>query len=123
MFFLFGTCTVDRDKKGGLLERRHCARCGMISDMRERTRRQYFSLFFIPVIPISKAEPILTCNRCKASYGFEYRWNGPDPEPEKTVLECPGCSGKLRIPSRFGRALKVKCPHCHNQFTVSVERS
>lgn len=35
VFFLFGVQTVRRDVKGSLPQRAHCARCGLISDLRQ----------------------------------------------------------------------------------------
>lgn len=84
------------------------------------------TLFFVPVIPISKADSILTCNRCGACYYA----NHPDLHSaretnagaEKAVLVCPGCTGKLRVPSTFRKAIRVTCPHCRDQFTVTVSK-
>lgn len=127
-FVLFGEKSVLRDVKGAAPERAQCARCGFVSDLRLRTRRTWFTLYFLPVFPISRAEHVLVCNRCGASYypgstGFR------DPQPVdedadagKTVLVCPACSGKMRIPLKLEKAIRVTCPHCRDQFTVSVTR-
>jgi hypothetical protein len=68
VFILFGSKTVKTPVKGGLNLRKYCDRCRLLSDLREHSFRQYFTLFFIPVFPISKGESLLICNRCGASF-------------------------------------------------------
>ena len=70
MFLLFGAKTVKTPVKNGLNLRKHCDRCRLLSDMQEHISRQYFTLFFIPVFPISRGESSLVCNRCGASFIF-----------------------------------------------------
>jgi hypothetical protein len=134
MFIVFGSKTVKTPVKNGLNLRKHCGRCGLLSDMQEYSSRQYFTLFFIPVFPISKGESSLVCNRCGASYyvqpgdhlaseressfhptGAAERGSAPD--AEKMVIVCDYCEGRLRIPMT-GRRLLVTCPHCKREFEV-----
>jgi hypothetical protein len=132
MFIIFGTKTVKTPVKNGLNLRKHCARCHFLSDMREHRFRQYFTLFFIPVFPISKGEPILVCNRCEASYYIQeedylagnmeiplYSAGATkkelEPDAERLVIVCDYCKGRLRIPLT-GRRLIVTCPHCKRKF-------
>jgi uncharacterized Zn-finger protein len=134
MFIVFGSKTVKTPVKNGLNLRKHCGRCGLLSDMQEHSSRQYFTLFFIPVFPISKGESSLVCNRCGASYyvqpgdylaseressfhptGAAERGSAPD--AEKMVIVCDYCEGRLRIPMT-GRRLLVTCPHCKRKFEV-----
>src|SRR5215475_15676860 len=68
MFIIFGTKSVKTPVKGGLSLRRYCDRCRFLSDMGEYTFRPYFTLFFIPVFPISKGESMLVCSRCGATF-------------------------------------------------------
>ena len=124
MFFLFGSRTLRRDVKGSGPEREPCARCGFVSDFRRQREQRYFTLFFLPVFPISKADPILTCNRCGTSYAASHcpPGTGMDSDREKAVLVCPACAGKMRVPVRLEKAIRVTCPHCRDQFTVTVDR-
>jgi Zn ribbon nucleic-acid-binding protein len=127
MFIVFGARTIQRKVKNGIPERRHCARCGFISDFQHRSQRRFATLFFLPVFPISKAESTITCNRCGAFYydnavGFQSS-AGEDTAQGKAVLVCPACSGKMRVPLRLENAIRVTCPHCRHQFTVSVNKS
>jgi hypothetical protein len=58
MLIIFGTLMVKTPVKNGLDLRKHCSRPHFLSDMRERSFRQFFTLFLIPVFPISKGESI-----------------------------------------------------------------
>lgn len=40
-----------------------------------------------------------------------------DPYPNRAVLECPSCSGKLRLPIMPSR-IAATCPRCAHGFTV-----
>jgi len=37
------------------------------------------------------------------------------PAPSRTVIQCPACSRKLRVPAGGGR-LRVTCPSCRHEF-------
>jgi hypothetical protein len=134
MFVIFGTKMVKKPVKNGLNLRKHCARCDFLSDLREHSFRQYFTLFFIPVFPISKGESILVCNRCDASYYIQVEdysaaemegpfysagdtKKGSAPDVERMVIVCEYCKGRLRIPMT-GRRLLVTCPHCKKKFEI-----
>jgi zinc-ribbon family len=132
MFILFGAKTVKTPVKNGLNLRKHCDRCRLLSDLREHSFRQYFTLFFIPVFPISKGESMLVCNRCGASfyiqpedhhspqiespfYSAKTTKMSSAPDAEKLVIVCDYCEGRLRIPMT-DRRLLVTCPHCKREF-------
>ncbi len=134
MFILFGAKTVKTLVKNGLNLRKHCDRCRLLSDLREHSFRQYFTLFFIPVFPISKGKSMLVCNRCDASFyiqpedylssQMESSFHSASatkissaPDAEKLVIVCEYCKGRLRIPLT-GRKLLVTCPHCKREFEV-----
>ncbi|MCI0489088.1 MAG: zinc ribbon domain-containing protein [Blastocatellia bacterium] len=68
MFIIFGIRDIKLKVKGGLEVRKHCGRCGLLSDMQERRWTKFFTLFFVPLIPISKGERVLVCTRCKAAF-------------------------------------------------------
>src|SRR5215831_17503953 len=127
MFFVFGVATRDRDVSGVLPRRGHCVPCGFVSDLRQQRRQRWITLFFLPVIPISKVQDIITCNRCGASFlashpGFQSGMPG-EASPDKAVLVCPSCSEKMRVPVSLENAIRVRCPHCREQFTISVNKS
>ena len=120
---VFGVRTIRRDVNS-VLERERCARCGFFSDFRRQREQRYFTLFFLPVFPMSKADPVVTCNRCGTSYHTNHYPSQPgagmDAHLEKAVLLCPACTGKMRVPLKPDKPIRVTCPHCRDQFTVTV---
>jgi hypothetical protein len=46
----------------------HCQRCGGDRQYRLRSGRRFFTLFFIPVIPLNKAGEHVQCLACKTRY-------------------------------------------------------
>lgn len=49
--------------------------------------------------------------------GMSGFWKKKD--PDHRILRCPGCSEKLRVPRNAG-TIRIKCPHCGEQFTKKV---
>jgi len=49
----------------------HCQRCGGDREYRHRAGRRWFTLFFIPVIPLSKAGEHVQCTACGARYRMD----------------------------------------------------
>jgi hypothetical protein len=132
MFIIFGAKTVKTHLKSGLSLRRRCDRCHYLSDLREHSFRKYFTLFFIPVLPISKGESMLICTRCGAAYYIQAedylaselgnaigdKKMGSASGAEKMVIPCGYCGGRLRVPVMAGHKLIVTCPHCNRKFEV-----
>ena len=52
--------------------------------------------------------------RSSGGYGF-----GRSRDPEHKILRCPVCGEKLRVPRNAGK-IRIKCPHCGEQFTKKV---
>ena len=127
MFFIVGIRSIKTRPRNGLTLRRHCGKCHFLSDLEEHVLRRYVTLFFIPVIPISKGESLLICNRCAASFypqAEDYleaaRQSHHPSNDEKAIITCVACNGRLRIPVRMDRELLVTCPHCKEQFSVNT---
>ncbi len=83
---------------------RRCPRCGLNQAVVQRVDH-YFSLFFVPLVPVKRGEPFLYCRHCKAvagdGRGVDFSQTSP--------LEKPGAC------RRCGRPLDpdfVYCPHC-----------
>ncbi|MBO0720210.1 MAG: zinc-ribbon domain-containing protein [Blastocatellia bacterium] len=116
----------------GIRLRRHCDRCHYLSEMSEFNFRPYFTLFFIPVIPLGKGESLLVCNRCEGVFypqaedylvaNSDYPNKNPTKSEgeEKAVVVCDFCGGRLRVPFRPDRRLMVTCPHCKKRFNVKL---
>ncbi|HEU4388652.1 MAG TPA: zinc ribbon domain-containing protein [Blastocatellia bacterium] len=126
-----------RRVQNGLVLRRDCARCHLLSDMVEHRLRKYFTLFFIPIVPVSRGETLLVCGRCQATYypqsedylafntgGSSGRvpYDGVRSSKDRIVINCGHCNGRLRIPVEPDRNLQVTCPHCREKFDFKVER-
>lgn len=65
MFIIFGTKNVGKVLKTGTF---HCSRCNAERTYELKNYRKYFSLFFLPVIPLGDIEDSLDCTFCKTSY-------------------------------------------------------
>lgn len=138
MFVVFGVQTVKTRVKQGLDIRQHCAGCRFLSRMQEYRFREFFTLFFIPVFPVSKGRDMLVCERCGAGFSPQDRncsrsdeddrddvlhVEGEKCSPgEKIVIECDCCGENLKVPIKPGRKLAVTCPHCGKEFDFKADR-
>ncbi|MEV5751884.1 zinc-ribbon domain-containing protein [Actinoallomurus sp. NPDC052308] len=48
----------------------HCPRCGGDRRYRRRVARRWFTLFFLPVIPLTKAGEVVECTACRGRFGL-----------------------------------------------------
>jgi len=123
MFIIFGTRQVARDVKNELPVRQVCPKCSLLSEMRLQRQASYFTLFFIPLFPISKSEEIVKCGRCNAAF---YRNQNASPPPvnyaERTVVVCPECETNCGIPAVLRNSILVTCPRCRTQFEVNIRK-
>ena len=98
----------------------------------EIVRRNYFTLFFVPVFPLGPPRRGYACVSCGLTMSAEAahapaaireearpegRWTG-----ETLVVQCPRCDGRMRVPLRE-RGFVAICPHCTKEFRVKGERS
>jgi hypothetical protein len=65
MLIIWGLRIVYRTIAQGLF---YCRKCGGDRDYRHRAGRRYFSLFFIPVIPLNQTGEHVQCMTCKTRY-------------------------------------------------------
>lgn len=77
---------------------RICPSCGLAQAYLKRVDH-YLSLFFIPIIPVKKGEPMLICDRCQAT-GYNRPVSTPEP-----VFRCRQCGRTLEKEFAF-------CPYC-----------
>jgi len=66
MILIFGT--KRKFKNLGTLENCHCSRCNNTSDWNFMEYRDWFTLFWIPVFPISGRKEYLECPICHQAY-------------------------------------------------------
>jgi hypothetical protein len=45
-----------------------CGQCGQSVILEPVRMKQYFSLFFVPLIPLNKGKPAYRCPQCKTLY-------------------------------------------------------
>jgi len=62
---VFGTRGVKSTIKSGDF---HCPQCQQRRSYRHRKVRRFFTLYFIPLIPLGKASEYVECESCKASF-------------------------------------------------------
>lgn len=65
MFILFGIRVRLRTIEEGTF---HCPHCGVDRIYRRRALRQWFTLFFIPVVPLRHIGEIVECTTCQERY-------------------------------------------------------
>jgi hypothetical protein len=122
MLLLVGINPV-RKKKETII-RRHCPHCNDLRNFQEVQYRQFLSLFFIPVLPLSKPGTMFSCVTCGYSINSEQAAQSP-PDPSslpvnnsnRAVIICPRCEGPMVVPVKEHR-LNVTCPHCAMEFMI-----
>lgn len=88
---------------------RTCPRCGCLAARLQRID-SYLSLFFIPLVPVRRGEPVLACERCgyagppEADRAEPQEWF-PDPDGGESPRRCPACRTLVESGFRY-------CPHC-----------
>lgn len=124
MFLIFGFSSVK--KTGTRSLRGKCPRCNDIRNFQQFYARQFLSLFFVPILPISRKTVFFSCPTCNYTISDEMAAEsiilrgGENTEkvPENTIIVfCPRCEGGMHIPLREQRQ-KVTCPHCSMEFLV-----
>lgn len=66
MIIVFGTKRIF--KHFGELENCQCSRCNNVSSWDFKEFRDWFTLFWIPIFPISKKKEFLQCPICHQAY-------------------------------------------------------
>jgi len=113
-----------------------CPKCKVKRDYEVNSVRQWFTLFFIPTVPIEKKkEFFVECKGCERTYYTDvlednnYYSDGTsvigamkstnDLESDThTIRKCPDCETKMRLPK--GKSGTVKCSHCGKKFEAST---
>lgn len=45
-----------------------CPHCGLTTTFARKTRMHFFTIFFVPLFPVSGARTVLECQNCHAKY-------------------------------------------------------
>jgi tetratricopeptide (TPR) repeat protein len=73
---LFGTKPIISDDRDARPVNAICPRCNQRADIVGKTYRNWFTLFFIPVFPISRTQRFSQCMNCGAQFPVEARQLG-----------------------------------------------
>jgi uncharacterized tellurite resistance protein B-like protein len=65
MIVIYGTRGITFTKEKGIF---HCPSCQSKQDYRYRAVRRFFTLFFIPLIPLDKVGEYVECDRCRGTF-------------------------------------------------------
>ena len=65
MLLIFGLSVFFRTVGEGMF---HCQNCGGDRGYRRRTGRRWFTLFFLPVIPLDRIGEVVDCRTCRTRY-------------------------------------------------------
>jgi len=65
---IFGTRSMDSTVTNGAF---HCPRCSVQRSYSHKSVRQWFTLYFIPLIPLWRSGEYIECNSCAGTYGVE----------------------------------------------------
>jgi hypothetical protein len=65
---IFGRRTMQRIAAHGTFD---CPRCGPQRTYAHKQIKRWFTLYFIPVIPLGIAGEFVECSSCAATYGIE----------------------------------------------------
>src|SRR4051812_35418195 len=85
---IYGTRTIySTSARGGF----HCPRCQMQRQFAHRAGRRWFTLYFIPIIPLWSAGAYIQCSSCGGEFAEEAQHNQPD--PTLTGIGGPGMGG------------------------------
>jgi hypothetical protein len=81
---IFGTRTLQRNKGQGQF---HCPRCSMQRGYRQISADRFFTLYFIPLIPLGSAGRYVECMSCGGTYGEEVLTYNPQVERAELVAD------------------------------------
>src|SRR6185503_8857843 len=63
----------------------HCPRCGPERPFAHKVVQRYFTLYFIPLIPMGKAGEYVECTQCSGTFGVEALHYDPAVARQKTI--------------------------------------
>lgn len=84
---IFGTRGLESVRDTGTF---NCPRCGMSKPYRLKSVKRWFTLYFIPVIPIGSAGSYVECAQCGGTYSEEVFAYDPEGEARQVFLKLRG---------------------------------
>lgn len=85
---------------------RICPSCGLAQAYLSRVDH-YLNLFFIPLLPVRKGQPLVVCDRCQAV---------SDPDTRRPVARQPSATPVCRHCGRSTAGDFRYCPYCGRQL-------
>lgn len=116
MFLIFGTQGVKRIAKEEPVLGRMCPSCGS-GDLEPKTYRNWFTLFFIPVFPISSGRLIYECNQCGSNFNEGIR------DHVHEIVDNPSVVGADNSEISFYRALIASLVYLVKQGPSNTSKS
>jgi len=84
MLIIFGTRGVTRTKESGTF---HCPECAGAQHYKHKKARRFFTLYFIPLIPLDGLGEFVECQVCKGTYRTEVLEYDADTQAEHLQTE------------------------------------
>ncbi len=84
---IFGTRSMESVRSTGTF---NCPRCGRLKPYRHKSVNRWFTLYFIPVIPMGSAGTYVQCGACGATYGEAVLSYDPEAETRQLYLKLRG---------------------------------
>ena len=84
MFIIFGTRGVTSTPDRGSF---HCPQCGLQCSYALKSVRRFFTLYFIPLIPLDKLSEYVECDSCKGTFNSGVLSFDPAAEREAFLAE------------------------------------
>jgi uncharacterized tellurite resistance protein B-like protein len=81
---IFGTRGVTLTKESGVF---FCPECECKQSYRHRTVRRFFTLYFVPVIPLDALGEYVECDRCKNTYRNSILMHDPEQRAKEFEVE------------------------------------
>jgi hypothetical protein len=84
---IFGTRTMHSVRQTGVF---HCPRCGQNQHYSHTDVNRWFTLYFIPVIPMGRAGSFVQCRACAGTYSEAVLSYNPQAEMQASMLKLRG---------------------------------
>lgn len=93
-FVIFGTKGVTSTADRG---RFFCPRCGSENDYAQKRVRRFFTLFFLPLIPLDRIGDYVECGSCEATFEEDVLSFDPDEEQRRFEAEFQKATRELLV--------------------------